>query len=248
MKFLDHPNLPEGDVIVAAVSGTYSQFADSLNQMSVNTIRVSPSLRKEQPLADHADLKILHAGSNRVFLSAGELTLKRELEKLNFHVMEIPYTASGPYPNDVRLNAVLIGNKMIMNPKTAAPQILDYCAEAHIMIIPVKQGYAKCTAAVIDKNSIITSDDGIARAAFGAGIEVLRIRPGYIRLDGYGYGFIGGTCGKIGKNTIAFCGKIQNHPDYLMIRDFLNARGIEPIALADCPLTDVGGILPLLST
>ncbi len=248
MKFLHHPNLPEADVTVAAVSGTYPPFAQSLNRMGIRTIRVSPSPSEKQPLADHADLKIFHAGSDRICLSAGERILKRGLEKLKFHVMEMPYTVSGSYPNDVRLNAVRIGNKIIINPKTVAPEIMDYCEAMHLITIPVKQGYAKCSAAVINECSIITSDEGIAKAASQSGIDVLRIRPGYIRLHGYRYGFIGGTCGKIGKNRIAFCGRIQDHPDYLLIRSFLTERGIEPIALADCPLTDVGGILPLLST
>jgi hypothetical protein len=33
----------------------------------------------------------------------------------------------------------------------------------------------------------------------------------------------------------------------LQIRDFLQVRGIKAIVLADCPLTDIGGILPLCS-
>jgi hypothetical protein len=38
---------------------------------------------------------------------------------------------------------------------------------------------------VVDENSIITSDSGIARAAAQAGIEVLKITEGFIRLKGF---------------------------------------------------------------
>lgn len=50
----------------------------------------------------------------------------------------------------------------------------------------------------------------------------------------------------ISKHKIAFCGRIQDHPDYPSIKKFLEARKIEPVVLADIPLTDIGGIIPLM--
>ena len=46
------------------------------------------------------------------------------------------------------------------------------------------------------------------------GIDVLLIRPGYIELPGYPYGFIGGTNGNLSKDIIVFSGSLKEHPDY----------------------------------
>lgn len=247
MKFLHDPNLPETDVSLAVVSGTYPAFSDALHRLGVDTILVPTGSDKTRQLADHADLQVFHSGDNDVYLCAGQSNIKKDLEKVGFHVVELRYQVSGPYPNDVKLNAVLLKNWMIANPKTVAPELLNRCIDQSKSIVPVKQGYTKCSTAVVDDHSIITSDQGIAEAAFRCGIDVLQICPGYIRLNGFDYGFIGGTCGKIGADKIAFCGRIEDHPDFLRIKDFLFMRGIVPVRLGDCPLTDIGGIIPLIS-
>ena len=246
MKFLHDPNLPETDVSMAVVSGTYPAFNDALHRLGVDTILVSYDPKNANQLTDHADLQIFDFGDGAVYLSSGLPKIKKKLEKLGFHVTELPYMVSGPYPHDVKLNAVLLRKWLIVNPKTAAPEFLN-CFSQTKRIISVKQGYTKCSTAVVDNHSIITSDQGIAAAASKGGIDVLQIRPGYIRLKGYDYGFIGGACGKIGADRIAFCGRIEDHPDFPRIKTFLSAREIIPVTLADCPLTDVGGIVPLIS-
>ena len=247
MKFLHNPNLPETDVSLAVVSGTYPEFIDALHRLGVDTILVSSDSEKANLLADHADLQIFDFGDGMVYLSSEQSNIKKKkLEKLGFHISELPYMVSGPYPHDVKLNAVLLKKWLIANPKTAAPELLNRFSQTK-RIISVKQGYTKCSTAVVDDHSIITSDQGIADAASRGGIDVLQIRPGHIRLKEFDYGFIGGACGKIGADKIAFCGKIQDHPDFPCIKTFLSARGIIPVILADCPLTDIGGIVPLMS-
>jgi hypothetical protein len=149
-----------------------------------------------------------------VFISSATVSLKQKLMQHDFKITELPYSISSPYPNDVRLNALILGDNAIVNQLTIGKEILDYIISKNYRIISVKQGYAKCSTVVIDENSIITSDNGIARAAEQAGIEVLKITEGFIRLKDFEYGFIGGACGKISKNKIAFCGRIQDHPDY----------------------------------
>lgn len=247
MQFLETPNLPEADVCLAAVSGTYGVFVHALEKMGVKVIPVCSNGKLHESVKDHADLMIHHLGGNQVFIAANEPALKSAMQKFGFCVMELTSQVLSPYPNDVKLNSARLGKKLIANPKTTALELMEFCLKQEIRIIPVKQGYAKCSAAIIDEHSIITSDRGIARAAAREKIDVLLIRPGHILLRGCGYGFIGGACGKIGKDKIAFAGRIQEHPDYLQIRDFLQVRGIKAIVLADCPLTDIGGILPLCS-
>ena len=77
------------------------------------------------------------------------------------------------------------------------------------------------------------------------GFAVLLIRPGHIALSGYDTGFIGGCCGKLAPDKLAFAGTLSSHPDGERMREFLHSRGVAPVELREGPLVDVGGILPL---
>ena len=77
------------------------------------------------------------------------------------------------------------------------------------------------------------------------GFAVLLIRPGHIALPGYDTGFIGGCCGKLAPDKLAFAGALSSHPDGERMREFLHSRCVAPVELRESPLVDVGGILPL---
>ena len=154
------------------------------------------------------------------------------------------------YPDDSVYNAACTGKFFIHNTKITAPDLMAEAKKAGMIIINVKQGYAKCNCAVIDKNSIITSDAGIAKkcsdynnsdTARGT-IDCLLIRPGHIALEGFKYGFIGGASGRIG-NEIIFNGDLSSHPDYINIRDFITERGLKLKYFDRYPLTDIGSIV-----
>lgn len=106
--------------------------------------------------------------------------------------------------------------------------------------------YSRCSVCVINENAIITDDISVFTAAQNFLSDVLFISKGSIRLDGYDYGFIGGCCGKIDKNKIAFNGRIDSHKDYKLIIDFITKHGVDCIELNNNVLTDIGGILPLI--
>ena len=114
-----------------------------------------------------------------------------------------------------------------------------------IQWIHTNQGYARCSTCVVDETSVVTSDEGIAAVLEQEGIEVLRIRPGFVRLPGYDTGFIGGCCGKIGQDLLYFTGKLSSHPDGETIRAFAEQRGVHVVEGAASALLDIGGILPL---
>ena len=110
---------------------------------------------------------------------------------------------------------------------------------------PVRQGYAKCSMLVVDERSIITQDAGIARAARGIGLNVLEIMPGYVALDGFEYGFLGGAGFKPAAGIIAFTGTLDAHPDRLRILTFLAARGVSAVYLTGLPVFDIGSAIPI---
>jgi len=90
-----------------------------------------------------------------------------------------------------------MGSRLVCNEQAAAPELLEAARRMGLELIPVKQGYAKCSLCIVSENAVITADEGLAYTLCRAGLDVLKIIPGCIRLPGYGYGFIGG-CGGAG--------------------------------------------------
>lgn len=246
MRFIKTPNLPQADVGLMAVSATYPEILIALEKIGIEVIPVKPMPMLEIPIQSHADILCHHLGDSHIVVAKRENILQSELKKYGFNVTESTTLITSPYPKDTVLNAARVGNCLIANFKSLDPQISDYCFKADITPIKVKQGYAKCSVAVIDENSIITSDNGIGQAAEKAGIDVLKIRPGYIKLPGYSYGFIGGCCGMIGRKHLAFAGNPIYHPDFLKIKAFLERRQIKITVLSERALLDVGGMIPLM--
>lgn len=243
MKYIEKPNLPQGRVTLAAISAQAGDSIKKLNNLGIKTIGIKPYNALPDPVNSHADLQILHMGINDIFcqnehLCTGEF-------KSNFNIKKIQALAGNSYPDDVRLNCAIIGNKIICNTKTIAREILEYAELNGLTIINVNQGYTKCSICIINDNAIITDDKSIYSAAGKFLNDALFISKGSIGLNGYGYGFIGGCCGKIDKNKIVFNGAIESHKDYKQIIDFLSRNSIECIELHQNPLYDIGGILPL---
>ncbi|MBR5308656.1 MAG: hypothetical protein IKU43_07780 [Clostridia bacterium] len=134
---------------------------------------------------------------------------------------------------------------MICNTKTVHKKVLDYAEDSKLKIINVNQGYAKCNICVVDEDSVITEDCGIASILNKNGYDVLLLKNHCVRLPGYEYGFIGGASGKLAKDKLAFFGCIENHTEFGRIYDFLNRKGIEAVSLSDEPLTDYGSLIPI---
>lgn len=165
-----------------------------------------------------------------------------------FNIVKIKEKAGNRYPEDVRLNCAIIGNKLICNKNTVAYEILEYAELNGLTVINVNQGYSRCSICVVSENAIITDDKSIFAAAGNFFNDAQFISKGSIGLKGYGYGFIGGCCGKIDKNKIAFNGAIESHKDYKLILDFLHRNNVECVELHNEPLSDIGGILPLMES
>ena len=245
MCFVKTPNLPESDAVLVAVSGTYQKIITSLQSLGIEVIPVNPCFSLSDSVNSHADMILHHVGGNRAIVANGEEYLKFKLQSHGFDVTFSNKCISRIYPYDVLLNAARIGNRLIANEASLDKILISYCIKNGIKIIPVKQGYAKCSTVVVSENSIITADQSIAKAARAAQMDTLLIESGYISLQGCNYGFIGGTCGFINQETIVFSGDIKAHPSYKIMKSFLKERDIQMISLTNGELIDIGGIIPL---
>ena len=194
-------------------------------------------------LAGHADLSVFPAGE-RMWLSP-------QLKGTEIHEMlhEFGYFVDFPnisegilHPADARLNLCAVGKHLFFSPKASAPEIVEFLTISEgYQPIPVKQAYLRCAMLPVDEDSLITADPGVAKAARAAGLQVLRIEPGHVALEGFAYGFLGGAGFLLPEQKLAvLTGRLDRHPGKGRIEAFLRERGLALHILTDEPIFDIG--------
>lgn len=246
--FVNSPHLPDHRVIRAAVSGENKAIIASLKMNLIEPVLISRSCDLSIPVSSHADMLIHHLGNELIIAAEPNSIYVKELKSLGFIAIDSHFLLSPKYPNDIRLNCLRIGKKLFGMIDFVDPAIKSFCDKNNVKMIKCKQGYTKCSVCIVNEHAVITADPHLAALCREEGIDVLRIREGYIELPGYLYGFIGGCSGLIDNNLIAFTGEINNHPDYNKIVSFLSAQNTNYICLTKGNLIDIGGIIPLLVT
>ncbi|MBQ6264363.1 MAG: hypothetical protein IJK60_02835 [Clostridia bacterium] len=244
ISFIEKPNLPQNEVETVAISITAGEAIKELNSLSIKTILIESDNNLPEGINSHADLQLLHLEKNKIMIPKSNEQLFGVLNNKGYSI-ELTENLSLEYPGDVLLNAKIVGDYIICNKKTVSRKVLDYSEKESMKIIDVNQGYAGCSVCVLNENAIITDDISIFRAAQNFLNDVTLIKKNTIRLKNYNYGFIGGCCGKISKNEIAFNGSLMSHTDYKLIADALNRNNIKAVELHNGILEDIGGILPL---
>lgn len=184
---------------------------------------MEPLLNVAPPISNHPDLIFCRLKGDRVLMGDRSL-LQAE------------------YPGDVRYNACSTGKYFIHNLKFTDEKLLKEARDMGLIPVDVKQGYAKCSIVVVDEDSIITYDRGIAAACSEAGLDVCLVSPGHVKLDGYPTGFIGGASGRVGDEVI-FNGDLSAHPDFEKIKSFIEGKGLGLRFFAQWSLEDIGSIV-----
>lgn len=241
--FLCYPNLPEGRVTTILISGEAVYLVSALQALRIQPILTLASDRLPKPVRFHPDMLCCYVGNGKAVVAAKEKQLQNRLKCFDVQIIQTEYPLGYQYPRDAGCNVLQIGEHVFYNPKSADKTILQELETKTLH--RVSQGYSRCSVAVVDKHSAITADPGLAKAMKQTGLEVLEIQPGQIRLPGYDYGFIGGCCGLISPDRIAFTGSLELHPDGERIKAFLFQRGISYVELTNEPLLDIGGLIPL---
>ncbi|HPR39786.1 MAG TPA: hypothetical protein PKY19_00545 [Oscillospiraceae bacterium] len=246
MNFVKSPNLPEGEVCLAAVSAKEQEIIRYLQSCGIEIVPVPPCEELPRGLQTHPDLRLLHLGSDELLTASCPESVRTVLRKAGFRFLKEDIALGACYPEDCRLNAAVFGGKIIYNPQTTDATIAEFVEKRNIMEIKVRQGYAKCSVFIAAEDAIVTGDPGIAAAAERGGVEVLRIRhPEDIVLEGFDHGFIGGCCGLL-EEKLAFCaGRIGSLRDGENLLSFLRNRGIYLESVCGGVPKDIGGILPL---
>ncbi len=146
------------------------------------------------------------------------------------------------YPRDVSLNCFTVGKYLFAKPDSVSRELLAKAEEKGKTLIPVSQGYAKCSTAVAG-GAIASADKGIVRAAEKVGIPALLLPSHKIGIEVYDTGFIGGASVTLDEKTLGFFGNIEEYPSFAELKSFFSTVGVEIVSLSKKPLFDFGGAI-----
>jgi len=194
----------------------------------------------DDPISYHPDIQIfIH--KNKIFCHPNIPGNFLNKLKKNNDIIICKTKLNNKYPGDIPYNIACTGKFAFHKTEITDNFIAEYLFSQNIKLINIRQGYSKCSTLVIDNERIITADSSIHRAAELNNIKSLLIARGFIDLPGYKYGFIGGATGTFG-NKIFFSGKIDHHPDYRRIMNWIYTSNKMVIYLSNERAIDLGTI------
>ena len=250
MRFVEKSNLPLDCSLVIICDKYCNKFRAGLDALQIQTLQMPENPFLLRSVSYHTDLSVFHGGGKALFLSSSlrGSGFADDLQKIGAELRFFSAKETPEYPGDVQGNICCLDRYYIHNPATADPEIIRFLADKGFVGIPVRQGYARCSVCVVNESSIITEDRKIAWKAEKAGIDALLIDPGYVQLNGYKYGFIGGATFKASRSILCFTGVLERFPqkEQEQILTFLKERNIQPYYLTEDPLFDIGGAVPLI--
>lgn len=219
---------------------------NNLKKLNLNIIFTIKCEEVQEPISCHPDIQ-LHPINNELIIVAPNVFehYNKIFKKTNIKLIKGETTLGYNYPMDIPYNIGRIGNFAIHNSKYTDELTKYYLKKEGIELIDVKQGYSKCSLGIIGKNSAITSDQTIYEKLKNKNIDILLVKKGYINLDGYNYGFIGGSMGNIDNENILITGELKTHIDGDKINKFIKNKNKKIIELKKDKIEDLGSLIPL---
>ncbi|WP_024614977.1 DUF6873 family GME fold protein [Clostridium sp. Ade.TY] len=224
---------------------TYEEFSNLVKE-GITPIKVPKSNLLYEAINGHVDiqLNILDRKSKLIVVHKDmDSDFLNNLKNLSIDFILSEKSLDSKYPKDIILNALITDNFLMHNIKYTDNTILKNSINK--ITLNVSQGYTKCSVVNIYDKAFITSDKIIYNTLTNSGYDTLYVPPGDIVLEGLDYGFIGGTCGMIGNNKLAFFGNLNKYKYGKDIIEFLKKHNVIPIFLKDSKLIDRGSILSI---
>lgn len=225
-------------------SGLKKDAAEYLEKSGFEILTFFDNKNVDKRVSHHSDLSFFFDGKDTLFVAKEHAECSDILRQYCKNIVVIDKMLGKKYPEDVPLNCVCVGNNFICNIDTVSQAVFDKMKKTGYNIINVNQGYTKCSVIPVSENALITDDESVFNECTKNGIDVLKVSKGSVLLNGFDYGFIGGTAGKISENEIVFNGDITTHSDYKEIELFLKKYDIKAISFKGA-LEDIGSIIPI---
>lgn len=248
-SFVKIPNLPDKQASVVILDGRAPlALEEKLLSMGTRCIRTSAISTTYKAVCCHPDIILHHVGDCFVVHSPGiPESLANSMKELGIELIQGSSVPGMAYPINISYNAARVGRYVFHNLDHTDKILLSELEKREVELVHVRQGYSKCSISIVDSESIITSDKGIAKAAEKKGLNVLLTTPDRgIVLPGLDYGFIGGASFMLSPRHWAVAGNFDRLEAAYDISDFLEKRNIQSLSLMDGPVTDIGSILPLI--
>lgn len=216
----------------------------NLEQLGYKVLPVPPSDILYEAVCGHPDM-LLHIIDCKTVIVHKDMDLNftSKLLELGITVNFTNLSLQNKYPNNIILNAVNLDSLFIHTLKYTDIELLKQTQNKNIK--NVKQGYTKCSTAIISNSALITSDKGIAACAQEEDLDVLLLPPGDILLPGLNYGFIGGCCGLLEEGLLAFYGDLKHYAYGKEVMNFLIKHKVNPLFLREGKLIDRGSIFTI---
>lgn len=223
---------------------TSEKEIEKLKYLNLEIIKIPLNKNLYTAINGHPDIQLNILNNNTLIVSKDfDTSFLGDLSKLN--IITSINTLKEKYPNNIFLNAVTLKDFFIHNLKFTDKKLLDMVKEK--ILIHVKQGYTKCSCAIVSEKALITSDINIYNTLKKySDLDVLGVTAGDILLPGLNYGFIGGCCGLVSQDILAFYGNLKYHSYGNDIKEFLFKHNVKPLYLSDEKLIDRGSILTLI--
>lgn len=222
---------------------------NTLKYLGYNLIKIEKSNNVYSEISSHVDIFTAKVGDTLVVEKSKYEELTYMLKKSKFNIISGKDEVEMTYPEDIKYNVCIIGNYAVHNFKYTDKILLKILKENGYELINVEQGYTNCSIAVVDDNSVITTDRKIAEKLIANNISVLLLDyiPDIKLKDEYGHysnmtGFIGGAIGKVDNNIIVF-GDLNKIDKDNKIRNFIKMRKLNIIDFKGLDVIDYGGIV-----
>ncbi len=206
-----------------------------------SVVLVPKDERFDDRISSHPDLVLAIIDDTLVIDAKAHKTIFEQLDQLGVPYVTGNCTLAAAYPMDIAYNAVITKDYYIHRLDCSNNLLLLHSKYTKKQLLPVKQGYTKCSTVLVDQDAIITSDPGIYQATKDY-MKVLLIEAGHVSLEGFDFGFLGGASGSLEEEVI-FHGDLKRHPDFAKIKAFIESCHKKLVYFQEFPLTDIGSIL-----
>lgn len=215
---------------------------DKLKELGYELIQIPNNKNLYSEISSHVDIHICKV-DNKIIL---ENSLYNYLNDNNY--IRGNSSVYEKYPEDIKYNVCIVGNKAIHNFKYTDKKIIEILTNKGYELINVNQGYTKCSIAVIDDNSIIISDKGLYNSLKNTNLDILFLDYDLdIKLlseNNYSdkKGFIGGAISII-DDFIFISGDLKKIDKYSEIRSFIENKNLKIVDFEGIDIIDYGGVI-----
>ena len=219
---------------------------ETLKSLGYNLIEVKKNNEIYPEISSHVDIFACKV-KNKIIAEKHVYDILKN--KLKRDIIQGNSVVHSTYPNDINYNVCIVGNRAIHNFKYTDTKIIEELNKNKFELINVKQGYSKCSIAVINENSIILSDRGMYNNLKNSGLDILFLD--YIpdiklfnenREYSQKNGFIGGAISRIGNNIVIF-GDLDKIDYDGKIKGFIKERNLDIIDFKKLDVIDYGGVV-----